>query len=82
MSSLIRPLWKLLWQTAVPNNDLSLTCADCFAILEYLADISSNHNNRPALLQKARSHLTNCPDCHAYYEKRLQELEAMEDDVR
>ena len=77
MSNRFRPLWQLLLRTADPRQPPNLTCADCFMILEYLADIATDHDDRPALIQKARHHLTACPDCQTYYQQRLDELEAL-----
>lgn len=72
----VRPLWQLLLETAVPSKNFSLTCSDCFTILEYLADINQETSNKPKLIQKARQHLAACPDCQAYYQQQLDELEA------
>ena len=76
MSRIFRPLWQLLLGTAVTRNTPPLTCSDCFAILEYLADISQANSGKTKLIQKARRHLAACPDCRTYYQKRLDELEA------
>ena len=76
MRKIFRPLWQLLLDTAVTHPPQSLTCADCFAILEYLADISQESSAIPNLIQRARQHLAACPDCQTYYQKRLDELEA------
>jgi hypothetical protein len=69
-----KPLWKLLLATAAGPDEL-LTCADCFAILEYLAEAESASENQHKLFQSARQHLAACPDCQEYYLRRLEELE-------
>ena len=76
MNKIFRPLWQLLLDTAVAHTPPSLTCSDCFTILEYLADISQENNDTPTLINKARQHLAACPDCQTYYQQRLDELEA------
>jgi hypothetical protein len=76
MAPVFRPLWQLLLETAVTPTPPPLTCADRFAILEYLADISQENSRAPSLIQKARQHLSACPDCQTYYQQRLDELEA------
>jgi hypothetical protein len=73
----VRPLWQLLLETAVPPENVSLTCSDCFSILEYLADINQGTSDKPKLIQKARKHLAACPDCQTFYQQRLDELEEM-----
>lgn len=68
-----RPLWQLL--LAVRNdNKTPLTCAECFSILEYLADlkIETGHQH---VLRAVQRHLNNCQECSHYVELRLQELE-------
>lgn len=77
-----RPLWKLLLELAQPDAlaKRPLSCTECFAILEYLAE---NLARGPAsfdqttLRQAATHHLAACPDCNAYYRRRLQEMEQM-----
>ena len=70
-----RPLWKLLIQAKMPNNSNPLSCADNFAILEYLADMELIDNDRQPLLGTVQQHLHDCPKCHDYYMNRLDELE-------
>ena len=72
-----RPLWKILIQTATPNAQTPLSCADCFAILEYLADVDVAGADRNMLVRAAQKHLATCPDCQEYYQRRLLELEAL-----
>lgn len=86
--SLFRPLWQLLLDTVtstslsagVTHTPTPLTCGDCFSILEYLADLNQENGDTPSLIQKARQHLVTCPDCHTYYQQRLDELEAKLED--
>ena len=81
-----RPLWKLLLDSLNPTTlaQRPLTCRECFTILEYLADLFSQKQNlvSPKVLQQAaQHHLETCPDCQAYYQRRLEELEAYQEDV-
>ena len=69
------PLWKLLLQTTHSDQNPALTCSDCFAILEYLAEIDVISTDRQILLGTVRKHLNSCPDCRDYYQRRLVELE-------
>ena len=75
------PLWKLLLQTTRSNQTATLTCSDCFAILEYLADIEIVNTDRQILLKTARKHLNACPDCRDYYQRRLVALEQIAQDT-
>ncbi len=70
-----RPLWKLLIETAVPENQTQLDCMDCFAILEYLAELGAKGADRNSLLRAAQQHISDCPDCQDYYRRRLNEME-------
>ena len=78
MAQTSRPLWKLLLESAGIGRNTSLTCSDCFAILQYLADASITGVDRMVLLGAARQHLNKCPDCQEYYQQRLDELESLE----
>lgn len=77
MSHFFRPLWKLLLETAVPDDAPPLTCPECFAILEYLAALSPTYDSWPNLIEKVQQHLATCPDCQAYYQKRLDEFNTL-----
>ena len=75
MTDEFRPLWRVLLGLE-KNKTKQLTCADCFAVLEYLAEaISSAGKRRASLLQKAQQHLKSCPGCRAYFLEKLVELE-------
>lgn len=71
------PLWKLLLQTTTSEQIKELTCADCFAILEYLADLDDLGSEQQILLKSVRQHINACPDCRDYYQRRLIELEQL-----
>jgi hypothetical protein len=75
-----RSLWKLLLKTIDVNNNAALTCSECFAILEYLADADLAGVDRDILLPLARQHLHACPDRQQYYRQRLDQLASSETD--
>ncbi len=51
-----RPIWQLL--VADPS---SLTCEECFAVIEYYVDtLGSEHNTLLPVIEK---YLLHCPDC-------------------
>jgi hypothetical protein len=68
-----RPLWQLL--LAVRNdNKTPLTCAECFSILEYLAELKVEEGHG-RVLRAVQRHLNICSECGHYVDSRLQELE-------
>jgi len=72
----VRPLWQLLLLARNASEGVTLSCDDCFLILEYLAD--TNHKNgadADFLGMIARKHLSCCPDCRQFYLQRLEQLE-------
>ncbi|WP_420645269.1 hypothetical protein [Candidatus Leptofilum sp.] len=76
-----RPLWRLLLdlKAAVPPQP-PLTCAECFALLEYLAEALSAEtavDHQEQLQSAIQKHLTVCPNCRAAYEKRLAQMEQL-----
>ncbi len=70
-----RPLWKLLIQVSASSNNSPLSCADSFAILEYLADMRLSDEDTRPLMTAVQDHLLDCPECRNYYTIRLDELE-------
>ena len=54
---------------------MSLTCDECFAILEYLALEALDGAEEEKLEAALRRHLEMCPDCREHHLKRLQKLE-------
>ena len=79
MSDALQPLWQLLLKSNNLRPSSPLTCADCFSILEYLADLSQDFSisEKQQFIHAARKHLSGCPDCRRYYQAKLDELEAI-----
>ena len=76
-----RPLWQLLLElkTAVPH-ERPFSCAECFSILEYLAEsITQNDSTeqQELLHEVMQQHLTVCPNCQNHYQARLAEMEQL-----
>ena len=75
----LRPLWRLLLAATNQKEGVTLSCDDCFAILEYLAEMRARVGVSIELLcMLARNHLSCCPDCHKYYLQRLEQLESLQ----
>ena len=68
-----RPVWEILAASS-SKDDTQLTCDECFAVLEYLANEATEGADPQALLQIARRHLVHCPDCREHHEQRLSRL--------
>jgi hypothetical protein len=69
------PLWRILLK-AQAQPEAPLTCDECIAVLDYLADQAIRGVNLDSLRQAVHKHLSRCPDCRAEYLKWLRELEA------
>jgi predicted anti-sigma-YlaC factor YlaD len=74
-----RPLWELLleFKTAV-SPQRPLTCEECFAILEYLAEAFEQETaaaRQTQLHHVIKQHLAVCPNCQTLYQTRLAEME-------
>jgi hypothetical protein len=87
MSTTDRPLWQLLLElkTAV-RRERPFSCIECFTLLEYLAEslsqlVASSHKKskeEEALLRDAvQQHLNACPNCRAYFQTRLHDMEKL-----
>lgn len=67
--------WQILLKTQVPT-DAPLTCDECIAILDYLADQAAQGADLEIVRQAMQKHLARCPDCHEQYDEWLRELES------
>ncbi len=75
MDNVSRPLWRLLVLTSEPKKSVQLTCEECFALLEYDADLlaagAALDEVRPAVIH----HLSLCSACQAKFDSWLENLE-------
>lgn len=69
-------LWRVLLKLTSRRADATLTCDECFLLLDYLADQAANGADADRLLRTARQHLARCPRCREQHLQRLRELEA------
>ncbi|MBI4670308.1 MAG: hypothetical protein HY741_01395 [Chloroflexi bacterium] len=70
-------LWEILRATNDPQDRTVLTCDECFAIMEYLADCAVAGAKREAIFAAAQKHLARCPDCRIEHAERIQALEKL-----
>ncbi len=72
-------LWELLVEIERREANDKLTCGECFAVMELLAEGAELGIDRKRLERLARRHLSRCPDCREQLWKRLGELAKMSD---
>jgi hypothetical protein len=70
-------LWELLIEVESTELDGTLTCTECFAIMELLIVGVELGVELERLEQLARNHLAHCPDCQEQFQERLGALEEM-----
>lgn len=68
-------LWELLIKLETSEADDTLTCSECFAVLELLAVAVDLGLEIERLERLLRNHLAHCPGCRDQIAKRLEELE-------
>jgi hypothetical protein len=68
-----RPLWQLLLAVR-SDSKTPLTCAECFSILDYLAELRVEAGHQ-RVLRAVHRHLSNCPKCSQLVDSRLEELD-------
>ena len=74
-----RPLWQILLSVSSNQQTQSLTCDECFIIIDYLAQLASQTElDETNLQQLTRKHLKSCPDCRDRYMKRLRKWESLQ----
>ena len=69
-----RSLWQLLIDT-VSSDSIPLTCDECVAVMEYLAELGASGLNEGSLLAAAERHLAACSDCFPDFVQHLEKLE-------
>ena len=70
-----RPIWQLLIIMTEYSEYDSLTCDECFTLLEYLAGEAAKGADIEILQQAIRRHLEHCPGCREHHLARLLEME-------
>jgi hypothetical protein len=71
-----RPIWQILTDAAEPGSEVTLTCDECFAIMEHLADQAVRGVDPDMIHTAIRRYIAHCPDCNEHHKQRLAELEA------
>jgi hypothetical protein len=75
MSEKSRPLWQLLLLTNTSSVSVQLTCEECFALLDYDAELLAGgvalHQIWPAI----RYHLSLCEECRVKIDNWLEKLD-------
>jgi len=71
-----RPLWQLLAIISRKDSALSLTCDECFTVLEYIASVAARGVNQQALLTAVNRHHEHCPECWDHHLEKLRQIEA------
>ena len=72
----MRPLWQILITFKDRSPSISLTCDECFLIIEHLADEALAAVKEEDLQTALMQHLEHCPDCQEHHMQRLSDLEA------
>ena len=76
MPHITRPIWEILTDAAEPGTEVTLTCDECFVIMEHLADEAIKGVDPETLYRAIRRYIAHCPDCNEHHKQRLAELEA------
>ena len=71
-----RPIWQILTAAAELGSEVTLTCDECFAIMEQLADEAIKGLDSEMIHHAIRRSIAHCPDCTEHHQQRLAELEA------
>ena len=72
-----RPLWQLLSLTQDSQETVSLTCEECFALLEYDADLLVAGAHPTEVRPSVNHHLALCSSCQTQIEGWLEKLEGV-----
>ena len=72
---MVRPLWKL-----VLEDPSDLTCDECFALMEYYAEVLTLTGGDTSILPRVLDHLKRCPYCASQHREALRRLAASQSD--
>ena len=75
MDKVNRPLWQLLSLTWNSKKPISLTCEECFALLEYDADLLVAGADPAEIRPSVSHHLAFCLSCQTQIDGWLEKLE-------
>jgi hypothetical protein len=71
----IRTLFEILIRSSLPGNDITLTCDECFVVMEYFADLALEDFSLDDIKITLIKHINHCPDCREHHLHRLKEME-------
>ena len=72
-------LWEILIELEQAETDRSLTCNQCFAIVDLLALAIELDIDREHLFALVQRHLSHCPGCREKLLAQLEQLEQLAD---
>lgn len=75
MKQELRPLWQLLVLARKPDIPVQLTCEECFALLEYDADLLAADAFSDQIRPSIMHHLALCSGCQTKFEDWLASLD-------
>jgi hypothetical protein len=67
-----RPLWQLLLLAGGAEEPIQLTCAECFALLEYDAELLAEGAPFDKIRSAASRHLSLCPECKTQFDEWIE----------
>ena len=77
------PLWQLLLLTQNPDSDVHLNCEECFALLEYDAELLAAGVALEDIRWAVSRHLAICSACTTEFDdwqKKLRWLQSLKND--
>jgi len=77
------PLWQLLLLTQNPGSDVHLDCEECFALLEYDADLLAAGAALDDIHRAVSRHLAICSACKTEFDdwqKNSRWLQSLQND--
>jgi hypothetical protein len=75
MNQVSRPLWQLLVMTSESKQSVQLTCKECFALLEYDADLLEAGVPLAEIRSSVIHHVSLCSACQTKFDDWLTKRE-------
>lgn len=72
---ILRSLFEILIQSSMPGKETTLTCDECFVVLEYFVDLALEGFTLEEIKKPLLKHIDHCPECQEHHLGRLREIE-------
>lgn len=71
----VRSLFEILIQSSKPGEETTLTCDECFVVMEYFVELALEGFTLEEIKKPLLKHIDHCPDCREHHLQKIRDLE-------